>query len=154
MKRIRILAVGRLKTPHWLAAAEHYQNRLSRTLRLDVVSVKDADASLPLLQRKEEEGGRLLKQVRPGDLLICLDETGEALNSRQFAQLLCGYSDAGKTPCFLIGGAYGLADNLKSAAQRRLSFGPMTFPHEMARVMLLEQLYRAENILAGTGYHH
>lgn len=154
MKRVRILAVGRLKVPHWLDAAGHYQNRLAHSLRLDIVNIKDADANASLVRRKEQEGERLLKQSRPGDVLICLDEGGKTLNSRQFAELLRGVFDAGKAPCFLIGGAYGLAEGVKAAAQHCISFGPMTFPHEMARVMLLEQLYRVENILAGTGYHH
>ena len=154
MKHIRILAVGRIKTSHWQAAAEHYAKRLSHSLRLEEVIVKDADAKLPLPIRRETETERLLKQLRPSDTLICLDETGKTYTSKQFATFLQGLCDTGKTPCFMIGGAYGLTESAVQSARHTLALGPMTFPHEMARVILLEQLYRAENILAGTGYHH
>ena len=154
MKRIRILAVGRLKTPHWRDAAEHYKNRLSHSLRLEELEVRDADAKLPLPARKELETERLLKLLRPSDVSICLDENGTNVDSCRFSELLRHICDSGGLPCFIIGGAYGLADKARTSAKHRLSLGSMTFPHEMARVILLEQLYRAENILSGTGYHH
>ena len=154
MKRIRILAVGHIKTPHWREAAAHYKTRLSHFARLEEIEVKDADAGLPPEARKEQETARLLKLLRPSDLPLCLDERGASHDSRGFAELLRRFFDAGKSPCFIIGGAYGLSEAAAATAGRRLSLGPMTFPHELARVILLEQLYRAENILAGTGYHH
>ena len=154
MRRIRILAVGHIKTPHWGEAAAHYKKRLSHFLRLEEVVVKDADAKLPLEARKEQETQRLLKLLRPSDLPVCLDEHGTCHDSRGFAELLRRFSDAGKLPCFVIGGAYGLSEAAFVPTAHRLALGPMTFPHELARVILLEQIYRAENILAGTGYHH
>ncbi len=154
MKQIRLVAVGRLKTPHWRAAAEHYHTRLSHTVRVEEIIVKDADASLPVARRMEEETARLLAKAPSADTLICLDERGACLTSEQFAALLHGLFDTGKTPCFIIGGAYGLTDQARARAARCLALGPMTLPHELARVMLLEQLYRAESIMAGTGYHH
>ena len=154
MRRIRILAVGHVKTPHWREAAAHYKKRLSHFLRLEEVEVKDADAKLPPDVRKEQETGRLLKLLRPSDIPLCLDERGTYHDSRGFAELIRRFSDIGKHPCFIIGGAYGLSEAATATAARRLSLGPMTFPHELARVVLLEQIYRAETILAGTGYHH
>lgn len=154
MKRLRILAVGRLKSPHWREAADFYRKRLSRNLQIEEQCVKDADPSLPLAGRKEVESARLQKLVRPGDIAIRLDEKGDSMSSRAFASLLGGIYERGQTPCFLIGGAYGLSPTLAESVSRSLSLGPLTFPHEMARVILLEQIYRAENILAGTGYHH
>lgn len=154
MKRLRILAVGRLKTPCWLAAAAYYQQRLHKSLRLEESLVKDADPGLPLEARKRQEGERLRKQARPGEMRICLDENGRGLTSPEFAALLGRAWDRGRTPCFIIGGAYGLDAATLEAAELRLSLGPLTLPHELARIVLLEQLYRAENILAGTGYHH
>lgn len=154
MKRLRILAVGQLKTPHWREAAAFYKKRLAHTLRLEEAEIKDAPADLPLTARKEWESSRLLKLLRPQDVAICLDERGRSLDSRAFTDLLRRVCDSGKRPCFIIGGAYGLADEARTRAEHCLSFGPMTFPHEMARVLLLEQLYRAEHIAAGSGYHH
>jgi 23S rRNA (pseudouridine1915-N3)-methyltransferase len=154
MKNIRIIAVGRLKTPHWKDAAAYYAKRLSHSLRLEESIVKDADPALPLAERKMREGAAILKQVRPGDTLICLDEGGKCMDSRAFADFLSRLAASGKTPCLVIGGAYGLAPEVLHAAAHTLAFGPMTFPHELARVILLEQLYRAECILSGSGYHH
>ena len=154
MRRIRLLAVGRIKSPHWRAAADFYKKRLLRSVLLDEQEVKDADPALPIESRKEQECSRLLGLLRPADTVICLDENGKSHSSRAFAELLGLFADTGKTPCFIVGGAYGLTEAALSRAQLRLSFGPMTFPHELARVMLFEQLYRAQTILAGTGYHH
>lgn len=154
MRRIRILAVGHIKTPHWREAAAHYKQRLSRFVRLEEDVIKDADAKLPVEMRKEQETSRLFKLLRPSDMPVRLDERGASMDSRTFADLLRRLSDAGKHPCFIVGGAYGLAETVLTAATNSLSLGPMTFPHELARVILLEQIYRAENILSGTGYHH
>lgn len=154
MRCIRILAVGRLKIPHWQEASAFYRNRLSRGLRLEEDIVKDAGAELSIAERKAAESERLLKKIRPGDAPVCLDESGRLLDSNAFADMLRRFHDSAKTPCFLIGGAYGHAPALLDAVPVRLSLSPMTFPHELARVLLLEQIYRAENILAGTGYHH
>ena len=154
MKSIRILAVGSIKTPHWRDAAVHYKKRLSHSLRLEEIEAKDADASLPPETRKERETTRLLGFLRPPDVPLCLDERGTGHDSRGFADLLRRLFEAGRRPCFIIGGAYGLAEAARTTAAHCLSLGPMTFPHELARVLLLEQIYRAENILAGTGYHH
>lgn len=154
MKRIRLLTVGRLKTPHWRDAASYYYKRLSYTLSIEETIVKDADATLSLPERKESEGVRLLKSIRPSEELIVLDENGKTMPSEYFASFLQSLFEKSRIPCFAIGGAYGLADSVLCKARHRLAFGPMTFPHELARVLLLEQLYRAENILSGTGYHH
>lgn len=154
MRRARIIAVGKLKTPHWQTAAAHYARRLTGSLRIEEIAVKDADSSLPLADRKEQEAERLLKQVKPQDCLVCLDEYGVMPNSRAFAELLERLYDSGRVPCFCIGGAYGLGEAVLAAAGHRISLGSMTFPHELARVILYEQLYRAGQIRAGTGYHH
>lgn len=154
MKHIRLVAVGRLKTPHWKAAAAYYAKRLPPSLRLEEILVRDADPALPVAERTTREGASILKKVRTGDLLVCLDEKGSSMDSRCFAGFLNRLAESGKTPCFAAGGAYGLAPEVTAAAAHVLSLGPMTFPHEMARVILLEQLYRAARILAGSGYHH
>lgn len=154
VRRARIIAVGKLKTPHWQAAAEHYAARLARGVRIDERVVRDADAALSTAERKEQEAERLLKLLTPKDCPICLDEYGTMHDSKAFAELTGRIQDAGRVPCFFIGGAYGLGDSILAAAEHRVSLGAMTFPHELARVILYEQLYRAEQIRAGTGYHH
>ena len=154
MKTIKILSVGQLKEPHWQMAAAHYQKRLGHTARLDLHTIKDAPAKLPQEARMEHESTRLLALVKNLDVTICMDDTGSKLNSREFCHFLQSLYNYGATPCFLVGGAYGLSASLKKEARHTISLSPMTFTHEMAFVILLEQIYRAETLLLGTGYHH
>ena len=154
MKTIKILAVGQIKEPHWQKAASHYQKRLGHTAKLDLHTIKDAPAKLPAEARMEHESERLAALVKPTDVTICLDDTGRNLTSKEFASFLQSLYDYGATPCFMVGGAYGLSPSLKKQTRHIISLSPMTFTHEMAFVILLEQLYRTEMILLGTGYHH
>lgn len=155
LKPLRILAVGQLKTPHWKAAAAHYMERLRRWRDLREHLVKDGDAALPPAQRNTLEGQRLLAALNPEDSGICMDERGTAYTSTAFADLLERLSKNGtRVPCFIMGGAYGLDKAVRNAAALVISLGPMTLPHELARVVLLEQLYRAECILRRVPYHH
>lgn len=154
MPRIHILAVGKLREPHWKAAAAFYAGKLRRGYDLVETSVKDGDASLSPAGRAEREGERLLAALAGNLMPVCLDEKGEMLSSAAFADYLRRTFDAAKSPCFIIGGAYGLSETVTSRASRLISLGPMTFPHELARVLLFEQLYRADAILHGRPYHH
>lgn len=154
-KPLRIVAVGRLRTPHWVAAAAHYLERLNHWRTVQVQLVKDGDASLPISDRNALEGQRLLAAFAPTDCVICLDEHGKHQTSQEFSKFLQRLSeDANKIPCFVLGGAFGLSPAVGSAAQHTISLGPMTLPHELARVVLLEQLYRAEAIVRRVPYHH
>jgi 23S rRNA (pseudouridine1915-N3)-methyltransferase len=154
MKAVCIIAVGHIKTAHWREASMHYKKCLSHFLHLEEREAKDADARFSIEKRKEIETAGLLKLLHSGDVPICLDERGTSLDSLQFASLLGRLFEAGKRPSFIVGGAYGLAAVARTTAAHCISFGSMTLPHELARVILLEQLYRAANILVGTGYHH
>jgi len=154
-RTLRIIAVGDLRTPHWRAAAAHYLERLHHWRSVQEHVVKDADASLSHDERLRLEGERLLRLVGPGDYLICLDERGASMSSQAFAAFLQKISEqAACSPCFMVGGPFGLADTVRSQASLVLSLGAMTLPHELARVVLLEQLYRAEAILRKNPYHH
>ncbi len=154
-KPLRIIAVGALKTAHWKQAAAHYTQRIQHWRTLQEIIVKDGDAALPVPERNAFEGQRLLASITPQDIVICLDEKGKNYTSQEFAKFLQHISEnATRTPCFIIGGAFGLDDTVRKAAQHKLALGPMTFPHELARVLLLEQLYRAEAIVRGVPYHH
>ncbi|WP_027188330.1 23S rRNA (pseudouridine(1915)-N(3))-methyltransferase RlmH [Desulfovibrio cuneatus] len=155
MKQVRIVAVGRIKTPHWLAAIDFYRKRIATPMRLDEKVVKDADPSLPMAKRLEKEAERLEALCRFGEeTVVCLDERGKNMTSPAFAAWLTTLWDADRPPVFIIGGAFGIGPSLKAKTTHSLSFGAMTLPHELARVVLYEQLYRAESILSGSGYHH
>lgn len=154
MPQIRIIAVGRLREAHWKEAAEAYAARLRRGYDLVETVIRDGDASLTPADRSESEGSRILQALKGTIVPVCLDERGTALPSVRFAAFLRETFDGGQTPCFIIGGAYGLSPAVRERAAKLLSFGPMTFPHELARVLLLEQLYRADCIMRNRPYHH
>ncbi|MDL2209562.1 23S rRNA (pseudouridine(1915)-N(3))-methyltransferase RlmH [Desulfovibrio sp. OttesenSCG-928-O18] len=154
MPQIQIIAVGRLKEPHWKSAAEAYGKRLKHGYDLAETIVKDGDASLSPTERAAVEGERILQAIKGNVMPVCLDENGDTLSSVAFADFLRRSFDGARTPCFIIGGAYGLSEAVRGRAVKTLSFGPMTFPHELARVLLLEQLYRADTIIRGRPYHH
>jgi 23S rRNA (pseudouridine1915-N3)-methyltransferase len=149
--RLHIVAVGKLKAGPHLALARHYAERLAWPLAIREVEEK---RPLPAAELKEREGALLLAAVPAGAVLVALDEHGRSLTSAAFAQKLAQWRDAGASDlAFLIGGADGLADQVRRKAQLVLSLGAMTWPHLLARGMLLEQLYRAQQILAGHPYH-
>lgn len=153
--KVLVAAVGRLKPGPELALAEDYLTRAGqagRGLGLGPFAVSEID------ERKARDAAaqsaRLIEAIPAGAHAIALDERGEALSSDAFARLLARLRDGG-TPAaaFLIGGADGHTDSLRARADRLISFGPMVWPHMLARAMLAEQLYRAASILAGSPYH-
>lgn len=154
MPQIQIIAVGRLREPHWKDAATAYAARLKRGYDLVETVIKDGDASLPAQERMDVEGTRIMQVLKGNILPICLDEHGEMMTSVALADFLRKCFDSARTPCFIIGGAYGLSQIVRDKAQKSLSLSPMTFPHELARVLLFEQLYRADTIMHGRPYHH
>ena len=147
--------MGKVKTPFWREAAAHYAERLGRWRRVELIEVRDGDAALAPAARSAQEGQRLLEALgSPGVAAIALDEGGEALDSPGLAALLRRYDEQALRPAFVIGGPFGLSPAVLAASSRRLSLSAMTWPHELARVLLLEQLYRAECILRKVPYHH
>lgn len=153
--RIHICAVGRARTGPERVLTDDYLDRFDRTGR----SLGLGPATLHEVEDRKG-GGRsaeaaLLERSLPkGAALVALDERGKALASPDFAAVLARWRDAGRgEAAFLIGGADGLDPALRDRADLTLSFGPMVWPHMLARVMLAEQLYRAAAILAGTPYH-
>jgi len=153
--RVHVCAVGRLRAGPERTLIEDYATRFNRTgraLGLGPLSIHEVE---------DRKGGgmaaeaALLTRAAPQDALICvLDERGKALDSPQFARQLARWRDDGRQDvALIIGGADGLAPDLRASADFRLSLGPMVWPHMLARVMLTEQLYRAASILAGSPYH-
>ncbi len=152
---IRICAVGRLRNGPEHDLTEDYLSRFSRAgrqLGLGPASVVEVEDRKGGGMRAEAE---LLGRAVPAGAFVCaLDERGKAVSSPEFAQLLARWRDAGRpAAAFLIGGADGLAPQLRDGADFRLSLGPMVWPHMLVRVLLAEQLYRAATILAGSPYH-
>ena len=158
MQTIQILALGKCKEGYLREACREYEKRLSRYCRLQITelepaaltqnpSVKEISAAL------EKEGEELLKRAKGYCIAMCIE--GKQLTSPGLAEKLEQAAQGGDSGAvtFLIGSSYGLAPAVKQRAQLRLSMSAMTFPHQLARVMLLEQIYRGYQILAGTKYH-
>ena len=155
LKPLRIIAVGRRKTPFWKAAAEHYADRILRWRSYTETIIRDGDSALPIVDRNALEGKGILAAVTPADIPVVLDEHGKQFSSRQFSAFLERLSENGsRRPCFIIGGAFGFDPAVKRIAAHTIALGPLTLPHELARVVLLEQLYRAESLLRNIPYHH
>lgn len=155
MNRVRLVFVGDLKASWAAEACRHYLDALSRYVRCDLSVVRDVRDAKDVKIRLRKEGQALLAAFGPRDRVVGLDERGLAHGSRGLASKLGEWiEDPGRAPCFVIGGAYGYAPEVTGRFDERLSLGPYTLPHELARVTLLEQLYRAMTILAGHPYHH
>ena len=154
--RVHVCAVGRLRAGPEHALITDYLARFDRTGRglglgpAQVVEVEDKKGG-----RQAAEADLLRRAVPKGAIICALDERGKTLTSPEFANLLAKWRDSGATQdvAFVIGGADGIAPDLRSEADHLLSFGKMVWPHMLARVMLCEQLYRAASILAGAPYH-
>lgn len=153
--RVRICAVGRMKAGPERALVDDYTARFYRTgraLGLGPLAVSEVD---------DRKGGgmaaeaALLERAIPQGAVICaMDERGRQMTSPDFAEMLAGWRDQGRSEvAFVIGGADGIDPTLRSRADAMLSFGPMVWPHMLVRAMLTEQLYRAASILAGAPYH-
>jgi 23S rRNA (pseudouridine1915-N3)-methyltransferase len=140
--KLVVLAVGRLKESHWAAAEAEYARRLKHYTALEIREVKDEPA--------------LIAALPPRARLVVLDERGDNLSSEELARKLIAAEEqhgGGAPLCFAIGGAEGFSSAIRARAAKVLAFGKITLPHRLARVVLLEQLYRAYTILRGEPYH-
>ena len=154
MPHLNVLAVGKLKETASQELEAKYQERLSHYARLSIKCIKDSPATDPDKKRKEESVN-LLSALSNSDYIVVLDEQGEAVSSEGLARDLQQLANRSvRNIVFVIGGAYGIDESVKQKANRILSLSALTFPHELARVILLEQLYRAYTILGGEKYHH
>jgi 23S rRNA (pseudouridine1915-N3)-methyltransferase len=148
--RLVIAAVGRAKPGPHLDLQRFYAERIA--WKLSLVEVEERRSLTPS-ERREREGELLLSKVPNGATVVVLDERGAVLASGAFAQRLAKWRDSGADLAFLIGGADGHGDAVRERADFTLALGPMTWPHLLVRGMLIEQLYRAQQILAGHPYH-
>ncbi len=150
---IRLVVVGRPRGPLAAAAAD-YEARLGRALRLEVVEVREEPLQRGTAAEVLAREARRLDPHLDGFVLVLLDRTGTALASEALAARLRDWEERPpQRTAFVIGGSYGLAPELVARADVRLSLGPLTLPHQLARVVLAEQLYRATTILRGEPYH-
>ena len=144
--RILILSVGH-KMPAWIQEGfQEYAKRMPAESRLELVEVKPG-------RDKAEEGRRLLEALPARATLLALDERGKAFSTPDLAKMMESWMREAVQPAFAIGGADGLDEAVKARAVRTLSLSALTFPHQLVRVVLAEQLYRASSILAGHPYH-
>jgi 23S rRNA (pseudouridine1915-N3)-methyltransferase len=149
--RLHILAIGRLRPGPHEALTRHYAERITWPLTLREIEEK---RPLPPAELIEREAALLLAAVPKGATLVALDARGKSLGSEEFAHRLARWRDSGTSDvAFIIGGAEGLAERVLRDAPLVLSLGAMTWPHLLVRGMLLEQIYRAQQIIAGHPYH-
>jgi len=159
MQKITVLCVGKLKEKFYMDAAAEYVKRLSRLCDLELIELPEKrlgeDPSPAEIRRALSLEAEAIREKLPkGGAVVALCIEGKPCSSEELARRLSDFAVAGKTQVtFLIGGSFGLDEELKKAADWRLSMSPMTFPHHMARIMLLEQIYRAYQIQLGTRYH-
>ena len=159
MLKIHVIAMGKLTEAPFRAAAEEYAKRISRFYSLTVAELKPEPLPLSpspadIAKALDREADRILEAVPPRAALWAMCVEGRSLSSEAFSEAIRRTADGGCPEiCFVIGSSYGLSDRVKQKAALRLSVSPMTFPHELFRVMLLEQIYRAGEIGAGGKYH-
>lgn len=152
--RLVVAAVGKPRDRHLAAAIGEYETRAARYWPLELVEVREASGhGVAPADARAREGVRLLERAAPGALVIACDERGDRLTSAQFAALLGAARDRAQDVVVLIGGAFGLPEEVRDRAARRLQLAPWTLPHELARLVLAEQLYRAGTIIRGEPYH-
>ena len=159
MFEITLIAMGKLKEKFYLSAASEYEKRLKGYCRFQILELPEfrlpenpspAEISAGL----EKEAETILAKIPKGAWFCVLTPEGKVISSEALADKLRDVKLSGKSSaCFLIGSSFGMSPRVKVAADFQLSMGPMTFPHHLARIMVLEQLYRAEAIQAGSKYH-
>ena len=146
---ITIICVGKLKEKYWQDAAAEYFKRLSRFAKMNVLELSESKSD-----DSAEESAAIVSHIPKGAYVIALDVGGKSLSSEGLAQLISQKTVAGVSHiCLIIGGSNGFDDSVRAAADMRLSFSSFTFPHQLMRVILLEQLYRAFKINSGEKYH-
>lgn len=157
--KITLIAVGKIKERFYTEAVAEYAKRLSRYCKLEIIQVQDEktpDGASEAEERqiKEKEGRRILDQIKEGAYVIALAIDGEMLSSEQLSAKLERLGVSGQSQIVMvIGGSLGLSEQVLQRADYKLSFSKMTFPHQLMRVVLLEQIYRSYRIICGEPYH-
>jgi 23S rRNA (pseudouridine1915-N3)-methyltransferase len=152
--RLVVAVVGKARNPALGQAIRDYETRAARYWPLDVHEVREERASGNAIEKvKDKEGARLAERIPDGAQTIACEQGGRTLDSSQFAELLKRAREDDRDVAFLIGGAFGLTTDVSSRAAFKLALAPWTLPHEIARLVLVEQIYRAGTIVRGEPYH-
>lgn len=157
--KLTIIAVGKLKEKYLKDGIAEYSKRLTRFCDLEIIEIEDEQvpeniSAANALQVKRKEAEKILKKVKEGSVLVVLDIKGEKLDSEEFASKLSSFFISGNSHItFVIGGSLGLDDSLIKKSNFRFSMSELTFPHQLARLILLEQLFRCFKIINGETYH-
>ena len=157
--RITIVCVGKVKEKFYRDAIDEFAKRLSRYCKLEIIEVADEKtpdnaSDIEVRQIKDKEGERILKNIKDDAYVICLCIDGKQLDSEKLAEKIDSLGIQGVSHiCMVIGGSLGLSDMVVKRADYRLSFSMMTFPHQLMRVILLEQIYRSYRIINKEPYH-
>lgn len=157
--KVSVIAVGKVKEDFFRKAIEEYSKRLSRYIKLDIIEVSDEMTPDKVTENEKlsillKEGERILSKIKESDTVITLEINGKSFTSESFAEWIEKQGISGNSSlCFVIGGSLGLHPNVIKRSNMHCSFSDMTFPHQLMRVILLEQIYRAERIINGEPYH-
>ena len=156
--KVTLICVGKVKEKFYREAIKEYEKRLGAYIKLNTIEINDEkvkvenDSEIALAM--EKEGNNILSKIKDTQYVITLEISGKSISSEQFAAKIDNLMLTGKSDVVLvIGGSYGLSDSVKKRSDYALSFSKMTFPHQMMRVVLLEQVYRAYRIITGASYH-
>ncbi len=158
MIKIKVICVGSLKEKYWDAACKEYMKRLGGYCNPQIIEVKESKLPANASAADEQnvilrEGEEILSKIDASDYVVAMDIQGKELSSEDLARKVSEISFNSSKIDFIIGGSLGLSDAVKKRANLRFSFGKITLPHQLARVVLLEQIYRAFKINAGEAYH-
>lgn len=157
--KISVICIGKIKEKYFISAIDEYSKRLSKYIKLNIIELPDEKAPENLSPADEnivklKEADKILKNIKSKDFVVALSIDGNPLDSIQFANFLqTNKTNSVSHILFIIGGSLGLHSSILERANYKLSFSKMTFPHQLMRVILLEQLYRAERILNNEPYH-
>ena len=156
--KVTLICVGKVKEKFYREAIKEYEKRLGAYIKLNTIEINyekvkvENDSEIALAM--EKEGNNILSKIKDTQYVITLEILGKSISSEQFAAKIDNLMLTGKSDVVLvIGGSYGLSDSVKKRSDYALSFSKMTFPHQMMRVVLLEQVYRAYRIITGASYH-
>ncbi|MBR2997947.1 MAG: 23S rRNA (pseudouridine(1915)-N(3))-methyltransferase RlmH [Bacilli bacterium] len=148
---IKIITVGKIKEKYYTDAVNEYLKRLSKYTKIELIEVKDEDYEISKTLLTEKNS--IMKYINDKDYIITLEIEGEELDSFSLSKKINDIQNINSNITFIIGGSYGLHEDIKKLSNYRLSFSKLTFPHQLFRVILLEQLYRSFKILNNESYH-